>query len=169
MSIKLVRFGGLSAVDYKEIYGKESFHAPPTRYGIYAFLFPYIDSFLWAWKLPERKEELSEAEDKKRFKRYARLLRSEFEYDGLIWCHFTDIAKGGKRSGSWVEVSTLDFKTLFRKTMCKDIQQLHGNFPSSQAPNIADIKNAYKRGLGGFMSVDHLEVFIDKKSLKGIK
>ena len=167
MPIKLVRFGGLSAVDYKVIYGKESFHAPPTRYGIYAFVFPYIDSFLWAWKLPKTKEELEPNEDRKRFNKFSRQLRREFEYDGLIWCHFIEHAKGRKCSGSWIEVTVSEFKEMFRKVMCKDMQLIYNDVVGS--PSIGDIKNAYKRGLGGFISTDHLEVFIDKKSLKGIK
>ena len=165
MSIKLVRFGGLSAVDYKTIYGKDSFHAPPTRYGIYAFLYPYIDDFLWAWKLPETKEDFDPTKERKRFNKHARLLRREFEYNGLIWCHFVEHAKGRKRAGSWVEVTMPEFKKIFRKVMCKDMQRLHNLLPQDNS----SIKNAYKRGLGGFISTDHLEVFIDKKSLKGIK
>jgi hypothetical protein len=73
----------------------------------------------------------------------------------MIWTHFTDVAKGGRRSGSWVEIHTDDLMRLFKKTRHKDIKQL-------MSYGLKDVKNPYKRGLGGGMSTDHLEVFIER-------
>jgi hypothetical protein len=43
--LRFVRYGGLSPV--KQLgFGKDTFHAPPARRGIYAFPWPYIERFL---------------------------------------------------------------------------------------------------------------------------
>jgi hypothetical protein len=43
--VRFVRYGGLSPVKQKG-YGSDTYHAPPARKGIYAFVFPYIEKFL---------------------------------------------------------------------------------------------------------------------------
>lgn len=44
--VKFMRFGGLSPVPQKGYNKTNTFHSPPARKGIYAFLWPYIDRFL---------------------------------------------------------------------------------------------------------------------------
>jgi hypothetical protein len=43
--LTFVTYGGLSATK-QHGFGKDSFHAPPARKGIYAFVWPYIERFL---------------------------------------------------------------------------------------------------------------------------
>jgi hypothetical protein len=153
--ITFIRFGGLSAVNHKKFYKGDSYHSPPVKKGIYAFVWPYINDFLWVWKIPFKEDE-TEADWIKRKNDYIKKNRKKFIYRGMVWTHFTDVARGGRRSGSWVEIHTDDLMTLFRKTKHKDIKQLM----SYGATEV--IKDPYKRGLGGHMSTDHLEVFIEK-------
>lgn len=45
--VKFIRFGGLSPVK-QEGYDPDmpSFHCPPAKYGIYSFIYPYVEPFL---------------------------------------------------------------------------------------------------------------------------
>jgi hypothetical protein len=165
--IKLVRFGGLSAVDYKELYRKGHFHAPPTRYGIYAFLHDYVDHFLWFWKLRDIKDPDSHTEEerKKWTNKQWRRLKRIFMYDGPVWVHHTDLFRG-QRSGSWVKTTTQEFKKKFGKLKCRDMKALNQNEWLQLLP---EAKDPWKHGLGGRMDMEHLEIFIEKTDLKGIK
>lgn len=171
MKIKLVRFGGLSSVDYKNFYrGAESFHRPPARHGIYAFIYPYIEDFLWVWRLKnhgsEKRKELAEEEYRRWFNKQHRQMKRIFLYEGAIWCHHVDVVRGN-RSGSWVLTDTADLVEAMDKVVARDRKQLNTDcgWRGGYDPNI---KDPYKRGKGGYMSMDHLEVFIEKKDLKGI-
>ena len=47
MNLKFIRFGGLSSVRQKGYDpSMPTFHSPPSRRGIYAFVYPHIESFL---------------------------------------------------------------------------------------------------------------------------
>lgn len=147
-----LRFGGLSKVNYKSIFGKETFHSPPAKKGIYAFIWPYMESFLWVWKLKHKDGE-SEADWKKRKNKYMKDNTKKFQYRGLLWCHFTEYILDGIRKGSWVQVHTDDLQKLLNKVKHDDRKALGSG---------VGIKDPYKTGLGGSMSKDHLEVFIEK-------
>ena len=153
--VTFVRFGGLSKVKYKKGWhgtSDKSFHTPPVKKGIFAFIWPYIEDFLWVWKIKSKTEE----EYKKLYKQ-AQKERKKFNYRGMVWCHFVDQAKSGRIKGSWVEVHTDELGELLKKVKHFDRKEL-----MKLAPKGTPAIDPYKRGLGGFMSMDHLEVFIEK-------
>lgn len=163
--MEFVRFGGLSKVDYKTILNSDSFHSPPVRYGIYAFVFPYIEDFLWCWKLHDNKK-LSELDSdtneyNRIFKEHYHRLRRKFTYNGFLWTHCVSTAIKLKISGpitkTWIKVHTDDFKRILQRVKHEDMSILMEGYKGKE-----QLKNPYKRGLGGFMSKDHLEVFIEK-------
>jgi hypothetical protein len=158
------RIGGLSSHKYKvkkkvlvtlneseddvieELSDEPSFHSPPVRKGVYAFIFPYIESFLWAWS----DEHQREIKNGKGFRK--------FEYEGYLWCHLAHYVKdihNREVSGSWVKVHTRELPELIRKCNHDDCKQLAKS-------GMGLPTNAYKKGPWGSMSKDHLEVFIEK-------
>jgi len=154
--IEFVRFGGLSPVNHKKFYKKDSFHSPPKKKGIFAFIFPYIEDFLWVWKIHENVDgEISNKE----LKKYHRKNRKQFSYEGELWVHWIKEARqlgvGIEYKKEWVKIHTNNLKKCFKMIKHNDIKQLHED-------NFEIIQNPYKRGLGGWMSKDHLEVFIER-------
>lgn len=147
MNVKFIRYGGLSSVNHKKFYKKDGFHAPPRKRGIYAFLFPYVEIFLWRWKVHDKKLNV-----KKRI----------FEYSGEIWTHFIEEAKqlgcGCDYNKTWVKMHTDDLNACFKLVKSKDRLQLMMDSFNNQKI----IHDPYKRGLGGWMACDHLEIFIEK-------
>lgn len=183
--MKFIRYGGLSPVDYKNpeqttrvVLSQGEYYNPPVRKGIYAFIAPYEDSFLWVWKIKDKSEyELPEnmpieecikhwdamdAAHKRTISKYRRQLKRVFQYDGLIWTHLP--SEGVPNVRSWYRVHTSKLQELLRKckhgdrtTLVKDA--IRRDFP----------KDPYLRGLNGAMSIDHLEVFIEKRFLARIR
>lgn len=166
--IEFVRFGGLSKVDHKHAYRRSivtkitTFHVPPVRKGIYAFIYPYIEDFLWAWKISDAKMG-NFGRTPSRFKEEYKRLRKKFTYEGLIWTHFIEEARryglGNRYTEHWVEIHTDDLNFVLSKVKHVDIKQL---FVSANIYHLKQIHDPYKRGLGGVMARDHLEVFIEK-------
>jgi len=160
--MEFIRFGGLSKVNYKKaLKSKRTFHTPPIKKGIYAFIFPYIESFLWVWKVADD-IMIKYDEDRGAFHKEYRRLRKKFKYTGYIWTHFNTIAHkyglGRRFKGSWVETHTDDLEFLLKKCKHEDAKYLYTELYTHNVPII----NPYKQGLGGSMSRDHLEVFIEK-------
>lgn len=155
--ITFIRFGGLSSTNHKEFYKKETFHSPPVKKGIYAFIWPYVENFLWVWKLKYIPNE-SESEWTKRKNRYMKENTKKFKYSGMLWTHFGDVITGGIRKGTWVKIHTNELNSILKKIKHRDIRELMKD--AGKKP----IKDPYKRGLGGYMSKDHLEVFIERVS-----
>lgn len=173
MELEFVRFGGLSKVNHKKLRrtvneDMYSYHYPPVNKGIYAFIYPYIENFLWVWKLnfsnfekQIEKENISvEEHEKKRIKFYKseyRRLRKKFKYTGMIWTHFNEIARkyniGIEYTDTWVKIHTNDLEFLLK-------MDKHETIKETETSRI--IVDPYKRGLGGYYSRDHLEVFIEK-------
>ena len=157
-----VRIGGLSKKNYNKIYGDDRFHAfhrPPVKKGIFAFIWPYIEDFLWVWAIPT-KEGDTEGEWKKRSNKIRRENMRKFEYSGELWCHFKEYAHGVTK-GAWVKVHTDELREILKKVKHEDMKSLMKTF-RSETGYAKSIKDPYKRGLGGYMSRDHLEVFIEK-------
>ena len=174
--MKFIRFGSLKATKYNHYdVDNPTFHAPPVRRGIYAFPFGYDESFLWAWKVP-RKEDDSEEEWEKRYQTYRKANRKEFEYEGPIWCHFTEEVKCGTVVNSWVLTDMKTYEEALKKDrheQIKSLQKMHASevWGSGEIDETCRIINPYKRGLNTFLTTsrDHLEVFIQKKDLGKIK
>jgi hypothetical protein len=161
--MNFIRFGGLSKTNQKKVNKKHRteecvyFHKAPVNKGIYAFIYPYIENFLWVFKL-NIDYNLPESEYKKIYKKEYRRLRKKFNYEGEIWCHFLKQVKGGLRSGNWVKTHTRDLEKVLKRVKHDDMKELSKDYYF----DTQDIKDPYKRGLGGWMSKDHLEVFIEK-------
>jgi len=152
--IVFARFGGLSPVKYERKNTFSSFHKAPSKKGIYAFLYPYIESFLWVWNETKYKN-IKERKDRIR----------KFTYNGPIWCHFTEHFPHYAHNGSWVCISMDEYKKVLKKVVHADIKWLKEH----ECEFAGRIRNPYKRGLGGGMGKDHLEVFIEAKYLGKIR
>jgi hypothetical protein len=152
--IIFVRFGNLNVQKYDKYIDNE-FHKPPVKYGVFAFIWPYIEPFLYTWKFPESNDSENAEDYNKRIKKWKRINYKKFEYSGYIWTHFTDFNIPGRRIGSWIEIHTDDLNEIMKKQKHQDIKQLY-KYGAKQ------IIDPYKKGLGGYMSRDHLEVFIEK-------
>ena len=156
-AIKFIRFGNLSKTKFKmDIEAQFSyFHFPPKKKGIFAFIWPYIDDLLWAWQFPNL--------NSKEFKEKKKELRKEFMYSGDIWCHFIEDAQkmglGKEYKGPWVKVHTDDLKILLKKVKHQDIKQSM-KYSTNKKP--VPINDPYKKNPNVRMSIDHLEVFIEK-------
>jgi len=124
--LEFVRFGGLSLVNYKKLYKQDSFHSPPCKRGIYAFIFPYIEDFLWVWKVN------SDGNYKKNINKYHRKNRRKFKYNGNIWCHFIDeaISEGCniEIKKDWVKVHTDDLNKLLAMVKHSDRLSIKHNY-----------------------------------------
>lgn len=183
-SVSIVRIGGLSKVKYKGgTFG--DFHKPPVKKGYFAFLANYIEPFLYKWKynafdkLAKKQnidfDALSD-EEREKFEREAEKKNKELEhndrhrkieYRGWLWCHFVNEAleyyKGSVEiKGSWAKVHSDDFEQIFKKMMKNDTKALMKDKLSFNGTNRNPIKDPYKRGKSGGMTIsrDHLEVFI---------
>lgn len=169
--IMFARYGGLSPKRNKkkeQWFFKEDdpirFHTPPVKKGMYAFIWPYIDLFLVGWdKNKQRKRK------KVILNGYGDPLPNKmepirkFEHHGELWCHFVDealrfgVAK--EVVNTWVKIDTDDLPILLKEVMKTDKKRLRRDpYLSNEV-----IKNPYKRGQNGWMSKDHLEVFISGK------
>lgn len=149
--VKFCRYGGLSRKHQKG-YGSETYHAPPTRRGFYAFVWPYVEFFLLTG-YTQNQEKLQKGDFKPKRRRI-------FEYYGNIWHHF-DSAKGIIAThNSWYKSSYEDYCEALR-------QKLH----SHKTDAIADMYTVNHRielgrsGNVGYYSKDHLEVFIEDKRM----
>jgi hypothetical protein len=164
LDLVFARVGGLSPVKYKRVQGKEpTFHyPPPRRRGIYAFVFPYVEPFLWAWS-KENKQEFELNGYRK------------FTFDGHLWCHFVKEGKdySDEIIGNWIRVHTRDFDKVFKKQMINDIKYLQNSYTGDPANREKHshtiVTNPYKHGCNGFMSRDHLEIFIEASECAKIR
>lgn len=167
MEIKFVRFGGLSPVK-QDGFNKSmpTFHCPPAKRGIYAFVKNYIEFFLlgsenfkyhrmeWIKKGGKKVEVDAEIEEhvngqfamkakdgKWYFARHKE--RKVFEHKGDLWHHLDCPHQHViKRMGSWVKTSFSAYKKALKKELGKMEQQIK------------------REGIP--FSKDHLEVFIER-------
>ena len=170
--IRFARWGGLSSVKqngYDPV--MPTFHSPPRRRGIYAFIWPYIETFLlggytenqhkWNKGLTVRiDEETSEVIQEP----YGSLKPPRiFDYEGDIWHHFGNHLHPTKiieKKGSWYNSTFENFVEALRKELHSMKSQSFNSEKSSES----------KRGWFPFStnnpahgwSKDNLEVFIEK-------
>jgi len=141
------------------------FHHAPEHRGIYAYIWPYIEPFLAAWN-KEMMVKIGTDEYGEPEYRFPPI--KKFQHHGDIWCHFVQEAKefgvGKEYKGSWVKVDTKDLPLLLNKVVSRDIKSLKGDkWLGQEKGKPRPIADPYKRGKGGFISRDHLEVFIPGK------
>ncbi len=156
--VKFIRFGGLSPVNHKKFYKMDTYHSPPKRKGIYCFIHPYIETFLIAWKVKHNDDY------EKSFHKWYKREKRVFEYTGNIWVHYINEARQcgcvQEIKKEWVKIHTSDLKDVLAKVMHTDRVSLkHDLMMGDVGPDVID---PYKRGLNGWMSKDHLEVFIER-------
>lgn len=187
-----VRFGGLDLKNQKG-FGNKTFHSPPSSRGVYAFpkiaqemfLIGSLDKFQPGIlpKSPEypRDKEVEidgvkklSREDREKWqkdvdsfdweenrkqvkKRYAEIRKEFKKTKGNIWHHLGDFCKVSEvidRNGSWVKTSIYDWQKAFSKS---SINNRYGeDMFSTNSINST-------RGISGFFSKDHYEVFFDEK------
>ena len=171
-----VRFGGL---DLKTQSGYTSdpktFHSPPASRGFYAmpkvaqerFLIGSIDKYQ-PGTMPKIKtrdkfksddEYFTYLDEFEKIKKSAlRKLRKEFtKTDGNIWHHLGDFIKRSDildEHGSWVKTTIDVWKKAFSKSSLKD---RYG------APAFSENSINKTKGITGYYSKDHYEVFFDEK------
>ena len=151
--MKFVRYGGLSAVKYDAKISNE-FHIPPEKKGIFAFIHPYIETFLWAWKVKD-----------KDYGKYIRQNKKSFNYKGMIWTHLEK--EGAVKKGSWYLVHTKELEELLRKEKHLCLTSIRNDERMKKL--VDNPKDPFVFGLGGRFSMDHLEVFIGHKEVCKIK
>lgn len=150
--MKFSRVGGLSSVKYKrQRYQSAMYHVPPTRHGIYAFIWPFFDAYFVAWH-KEGKRRL-EAHDYR-----------VFEFEGHLYTHL--VPENADKEECWFWVSTAELRALLRKDYhrlaIEKSKRQDGWFGRDAW------KTAYRNARSGF-SVDHLEVFIPRRELGRIR
>ena len=150
--LTLARYGGLSPVKQKHYQKNEkdmNYHTAPEKYGIYAFLWPYIDWFL----LSGDTGKMRNIENPKNKFDLLTVKYRKFKVKGPIWTHM-DISTRYQafiieEKGSWVKIQS----DLIYDILSKDIVQKKKELKS----NNISIKNPYS-----FFSTDHLEIFVPK-------
>ena len=161
--MRFLRYGGLSP--QKQVHGRwedGEYYGPPRRSGIYAFPYPYMDLFYVVWCDRGKRELIHKG------------VRN-FYYDGPVWCHLlSDREKDEEVEwiGAWREVTMEQYQKLLKRIFHEDIKELMGDpifgLRMDKPEERAAIGNPmvyhpYKRGLGGAMSRDHLEIFLEGK------
>lgn len=176
-----VRFGGLD-LKRQRGYGETTFHAPPASRGFYAFPKSMQELFLvgslnsyqpgtypkepdWNSLSDEEYDKTIEEYNKRREKIFHNI-RKEFRKDtGNIWHHLGEFCKRNEildEHGSWVKTSISTWQKAFSKSSLKNrygedwAPQGFVRGRGEQSINAA-------RGLSGYYSKDHYEVFFDEK------
>ena len=181
-----VRFGGLNLVKQKG-YGKDTFHSPPAPKGLFAM--PYIAQELFLvssldktqphqWpKSPEWKseEERTDQEHKewtefdwdihvKKRNKVRKNIRKEFrKTTGYIWHHLiehVDNCEVVDRHNAWVKTSIAAWQKAFMK---RSLHDRYGEKSESGILNFSIKSINSARGISGYYTKDHYEVFFDEK------
>ena len=116
----LARYGGLSTVKQKHYQKNEKnmdFHTAPEKYGIYAFLWPYIDWFL----LTGDTGKMRKVENPKNKFDSLTVKYRKFKVSGPVWTHMNIPPKYQpfiiEEKGSWVKIHS----DLIYEILSKDI------------------------------------------------
>ena len=156
--MKFLRVGGLSPVKYK-VY--DAYESPPERRGIFAFIHPYRDAFLWGWKL----EDKTEAESKAYYHRNRRV----FDFKGELWARLIDPRVNQQIKGGWQRVHTETLARYVRMEKHDLLKALRAQSVKAGTGHEDSFSiDPYKVGLGGVYSVDWLEVFISGRDCSRI-
>ncbi len=162
----LARYGGLSPIKqnhYTSNYDDMSFHGAPEKYGIYAFLWPYIDWFLLSGtnKLKSYEKECKNKREQ------LNCTYKKFSVNGPIWVHIDIPSKYQHmvmdKRGDWVKIHSEDYVSIFKKvyaiTTGQSIHLVTTDFYSKDRVSNIDytLKSAFK-----FICTDHLEIFVPK-------
>jgi hypothetical protein len=152
-TLKFVRWGDLNPVNHKKAFKKDSYHSPPLKKGIYAFIPTKIEMFLVGWKL--YKDVLDDAGEFLKTEK-TNIKKREFSHSGKIWIHifFNDPEiRYYRRVKSWYETDTDSLERILKlefKRLSKDVHK-DGMLGGMCFKN--DIR---------FYSKDHFEIFIER-------
>jgi hypothetical protein len=169
-----VRFGGLDLKNQKG-YGNDTFHSPPCTRGFYAmplvaqelFLIGSIDTYQPGImpKEPHKKKDYVDTEEvwnnhsKKRKKILSSMRKQFIKTEGNIWHHlakWTDRNEIIAEHGSWCKSSIKSWQKSFSRM---SLEHRYGEkWNGDSTKNINNV-----RGLLGWYSKDHCEVFFDEK------
>jgi hypothetical protein len=148
--MKFARAGSIgTATTFKKSIGFSDFHSPPEKNGIFAFIWPFIEPFLYMWN----PTAVASVEAKG---------LTKFEYNGMLYAH---IGQSAKVVGSWNYIDTADLDEAIRKdnhSLIKAMHKIEGEWGKFRPMN----KGV---GAGGGFSKDHLEVFIPGRFLGKIR
>lgn len=173
--MEFVRWGGLSPVKQKGRFvpdkilnnpGDQDFgffgtyHRPPVRNGVYAFIPEAIEMFLIAWKIYSKKpNDKGIYPLKKEFEHPRR-----FNYSGKIWTHIfinSPEITYYRRRDSWYETDTDSFQIILKKHKWELSKETTSGkkdeWCRSQCKDFADFVKTWK-----IYSKDHFEVFIER-------
>ena len=159
--ITLARFGGLNMVKQKGNYhtGKEkTFHGAPERFGMYAYIFPFIDLFL--------------ASSTKSNEIKAKVYKKFQALDGFIWTHLAHSSVViHDTKGSWNKVAVKDMPKQVRKALATDSGAVYAMI--KYGDNYKDYENRQIQVKGHpmlknpytYICKDHLEVFLTRETI----
>lgn len=162
-----VRFGGVNLKTQKGYEATPTtFHKPPAKRGFYAmpkiaqeyFLLGAINEYQPGTVAKIKDGEDYDIWDKKR-KKSMSLRRKEFKKTkGFIWHHLGEYCDNNEiilRHGSWVKTTIKHWVVAFKRM---SINLRYGESWNFSVKSINDAK-----GIIGFYSKDHCEVFFDEK------
>ena len=161
--IKFCRWGGLSPVKQKGYDPKmPTFHSPPMRKGIYAFVWPYIETFLLTGKTGNNHVWSKETSYSEKWKCEGEILKPSriFVYDGDLWHHLGEHLRSKeikRRKGSWVKTSY----NKYCKALCKELHTTKSSYFNNHHKWGYDTRCSSNNPTWGW-SMDHLEVFIER-------
>ena len=179
-----VRFGGLDLKTQKG-FGRESYHAPPATRGFYAFPFVAQEFFLIGamdvfqpGTIPKEPKKQICGEDEngiaicapvtqeewdkhhiRRKKALAAKRKQFYKNTGNVWHHLSDYIDRCEmiaEHGSWVKTSIKEWQRAFSRM---SLEHRYGN--DNGLSNDTSINET--KGLLGWYSKDHCEVFFDEK------
>ena len=156
-----VRFGNLDHNKKQDIKFRNSgtFHAAPSNKGFYAMPKIRQELFLVGCISNTQKRSQFSKDIEKSDRDIYRNVRKEFKkVKGLIWHHLSEYCKVSEvqeRKGSWVKTEMKIWRKAFNKAC------LNERYGESKGWTVDSINKA--RGINGYYSGDHFEVFIDEK------
>lgn len=145
--MRFMRVGGLSRKNHRKSSKKDTFHSPPARRGVYCFVENMGEPFLVLWNDGNIRE----------FKRRG---YRHFDYEGYVWCHFTEYTNSPKRVKSWVCVHTDELKEIIKKVWSDNIAWRRSkDFFWDDEKNFEYSKQIYRPYN---ICIDDWEIFIEK-------
>ena len=160
---KFVRFGNLdhNKKQDKTFRTSGTFHSAPTNKGFYAMPKIRQEFFLISCIANTQKNsQFSKDENLSDYKIYKNVRKEFKKIKGSVWHHLGDYCKVTEileRKGSWVKTEMEIWRKAFNKACLNDRYGPSGD----KDWGVNSINKA--RGINGFYSGDHYEVFIDEK------
>jgi hypothetical protein len=161
--IRFCRWGGLSSVNQRGYDASmPTFHCPPCRRGIYAFVWPYIETFLLTgyneenqhkWQAGIKMEDFGEGLEEFETEHCYLKKPRQFDYTGELWHHLKEHVHPPlviETKGSWIKTSF----EVYVDALAKDLHSMKRRTHTSSLRGTNNPTYGYAK--------DHLEVFIEK-------